>query len=511
MSTIYHAAIPVNLADPSRQRIGAAQLFMGDNNSHVFTALVADTDAPEAGLRAGTVSGTALRADGVTVALEGSKGADVQEVTFPNGITAQATPCSVTLPQAAFAVPGSLLISIKLTEGTTATTVLAVTGTVVRTETDAAVDPGEILPDLAELQAAAAEALAAAYEARDVMDEAESIIESMPAIFPQEAKMALLTCLTKVAWTDEHGQDYYDALYAALFPEVYVVSISATYTQTGDVMDTDTLDSLRADLVVTARYSNGVVTPVSNYTLAGDLTAGECTILVLYANFTTSFTVEVLGVPSGYTQYDYVENTMINSSGGHPAWYAIDIGLNSRYCDTQYIHELTFWNTDNTTSQTATSCIFGARPAGGSAGSAGGVNLWFVKTLDDKYAVGYNGADSGYNILEDWGVKHTMRLEDGNILFDNVIVKTQSATRETFTDATIWLFGCGSAVSGAVAYSPNLVRIYSYRVTDSVTGEVISDCVACTDPDGKAGVYDKIRRQFYYANQYANFHCANEV
>ena len=95
------------------------------------------------------------------MALGGTKGASVQEVTFPNGVTAQATPCSVTLPQAAFAVPGSLLISIKLTEGTTATTVLALTGTVIRTETDAAVDPGEIIPDLAELQAVAAEAIAA--------------------------------------------------------------------------------------------------------------------------------------------------------------------------------------------------------------------------------------------------------------------------------------------------------------------------------------------------------------
>lgn len=174
MSTIYHAAIPVDLAAPSRQRIGAAQFFMGDNDSHVFTALVADTDAPEAGLRAGTVSGTALRADGVTVALEGTKGADVQEVTFPNGITAQATPCSVTLPQAAFAVPGSLLISIKLTDGTTATTVLAISGTVIRTETDAAVDPGEILPDLAELQAAAANALAAAEDATEAAEAASA-------------------------------------------------------------------------------------------------------------------------------------------------------------------------------------------------------------------------------------------------------------------------------------------------------------------------------------------------
>ena len=172
MSTIYHAAIPVDLAAPSRQRIGAAQFFLGDNNSHVFTALVADTDNPEAELREGTVAGTALRADGVTVALPGEKGAETVPVTFPNGVTAQATPCSVTLPQAAFAVPGSLLISIKLTDGTTATTVLAMTGTVIRTETDTAVDPGEVIPDLAALQAAAAQAMEAAEAATAAADHA---------------------------------------------------------------------------------------------------------------------------------------------------------------------------------------------------------------------------------------------------------------------------------------------------------------------------------------------------
>lgn len=178
MSTVYHASIPVDLAAPSRQRLGAAQFWYGDNNSHVFTALVADTGDPEAGLRDGTVSGTALRADGVTVVLEGEKGAATETVTFPNGQQAQGTPCSVTLPQAAFAVPGSLQISIKITDGTTATTVLSITGTVIRTETDSAVDPGEILPDLAELQAAAQEALDAADDATDAAADARSAAQS---------------------------------------------------------------------------------------------------------------------------------------------------------------------------------------------------------------------------------------------------------------------------------------------------------------------------------------------
>lgn len=32
-----------------------------------------------------------------------------------------------------------------------------------------------------------------------------------------DAKAALLNCFTHVAWVDEHGQDYYDALYEALY------------------------------------------------------------------------------------------------------------------------------------------------------------------------------------------------------------------------------------------------------------------------------------------------------
>lgn len=34
---------------------------------------------------------------------------------------------------------------------------------------------------------------------------------------PESAKAALLTCFRHVAWTDEHGQDYYDALESALY------------------------------------------------------------------------------------------------------------------------------------------------------------------------------------------------------------------------------------------------------------------------------------------------------
>ena len=162
--TAYHSEFITDLALPPAARPVPHQFAMGDNNAYTFTALVCDSTDPTAELMEGTVSGCLLRPDGRTVALEGEKGAEVREVTI-NGQTCNATPCSVTLPQACFAYPGRVLLTIKLVNGTTATTALAVSGTVVRTETDSAVDPGEIVPDLAELQAAAAEALSAAADA----------------------------------------------------------------------------------------------------------------------------------------------------------------------------------------------------------------------------------------------------------------------------------------------------------------------------------------------------------
>ena len=72
-----------------------------------------------------------------------------------------------------------------------------------------------------------------------------------------------------------------------------VTSISAVYTQSGTVYDTDTLDSLRNDLVVTATYEGGTTGVVTTYTLYGTLTAGTSTVTVSYGGKTTTFTVTV--------------------------------------------------------------------------------------------------------------------------------------------------------------------------------------------------------------------------
>lgn len=108
-----------------------------------------------------------------------------------------------------------------------------------------------------------------------------------------EIKQALLDCFAHVAWVDEYGWTYYDALYDALYPPANLVSISCVYTQSGTVYDTDSLDSLKSDLVVTAHYDNQSTQTITTYTLSGTLTEGTSTITVSYLGKTTTFDVTV--------------------------------------------------------------------------------------------------------------------------------------------------------------------------------------------------------------------------
>ena len=169
-----------------------------------------------------------------------------------------------------------------------------------------------------------------------------------------DAKDALLDCFEHVAWTDDQGQTYYDALYDALYPRD-VASISAVYTQSGTVYDTATLDSLKTDLVVTATYTDSTTATVaaSAYTLSGTLTAGTSTIAVSYSGFTTTFTVTVTHDAEHYAVTNNLTGcTSSNASttateGGS---YAATITADSGYTLTGATVSVTMGGTDITSS-----------------------------------------------------------------------------------------------------------------------------------------------------------------
>lgn len=103
---------------------------------------------------------------------------------------------------------------------------------------------------------------------------------------------------------------------SVLIAQATVTSISAVYTQSGTVYDTDSLDSLKTDLVVTATYSDSssATVPSADYTLSGSLTAGTSTITVSYGGKTTTFTVTVTGLTLLHN-WDYTQS-LVDTVGG---------------------------------------------------------------------------------------------------------------------------------------------------------------------------------------------------
>lgn len=100
-------------------------------------------------------------------------------------------------------------------------------------------------------------------------------------------------------------------------------SISCVYTQSGTVYDNDSLDSLKAGLVVTAHWSNGTTSTVasSDYALSGTLTAGISTVTVTYSEKTTTFTVTVTHYEEPITylyNWDFT-NSLIDSVSNQEA------------------------------------------------------------------------------------------------------------------------------------------------------------------------------------------------
>ena len=88
----------------------------------------------------------------------------------------------------------------------------------------------------------------------------DAIAQIVPGL-SETAKTALLNCFAHVAWIDEHGQDYYDALHDALYPATGLVSISAVFTQGSAVINEgEELNTLKQYLVVTGYYGDGVCT-----------------------------------------------------------------------------------------------------------------------------------------------------------------------------------------------------------------------------------------------------------
>lgn len=123
-----------DLEQPVKVHYLDGNVFSQDNQGNVIGVEVFNNGNPAE--LTGSVSASIIRSDGGTVAATGA---------LSNNKV------SVTLPAAAYAVPGVISIVLKLTSGAVVVTLLALVATVYASSTDAAVDPGTIIPSIADL------------------------------------------------------------------------------------------------------------------------------------------------------------------------------------------------------------------------------------------------------------------------------------------------------------------------------------------------------------------------
>lgn len=322
----------------------------------------------------------------------------------------------------------------------------------------------------------------------------------------EDIKQALLTIAEKVAYIDEHGQDYYDALEESLYPPAGLTRITAVYTQSGVVTNWNVLNDLRADLVVTAYFDNGTSQTVVNYALTGTLEAPQSTITVTYGGKTATFTVIVThsDVPTGYTAYDYIELTDVPTSGTAARYYTI---ITDAQMSSDYTVEISLGFGSNRVSDFGSNPILGTRNGGSgtleyaaylvSRDGTCKINLWGnEKTPTAKIST------SGRSTLKILPVGKSETYPDNNVVEIN---GTQYNTGLSIVDtlASPW-FGFFNYATSATGHPTSTTYYRGYvigetKVTDADGNEVYHFTPA-KNSDDIYGFYEKVHNRFYYNN-----------
>lgn len=129
--------------------------------------------------------------------------------------------------------------------------------------------------------------------------------------------------------------------YASYMQEDNISSVSCTYTQSGTVYNTDDIDILRDDLVVTVNYDDNTSETITNYLLTGKLFVGTSTITVTYGGKTTTFTITVTANPNLIHSWDFTSGltdsigsvvASLSSSGVTQDSSGLSITSTSGYC-----------------------------------------------------------------------------------------------------------------------------------------------------------------------------------
>lgn len=323
-------------------------------------------------------------------------------------------------------------------------------------------------------------------------------------------KVALLQLAEKVAYIDGQGQDYYQDLYDALYPPAELVSISAVFTQGQTVVyDTDSLDSLKPMLVVTATYSDSSTqtVPSTDYTLSGTLTVGTSTITVSYEGHTDTFTVTVSAVPlpTGYTAYDFVKL----ENQGYGLTIHTDIPMSTDYeLETEILY------TSTTTSNAVN--IFGIRT--GSSGrkqfglfvtpSTGKLGYWVDNT--DTTISNTPFIANSLNTVKYQPIGKSATYPNNNTFnINGTDYNTGNASTNVTYSPWLGFFQYGISADGSnTGYNADIGLHIGRTKIKNASGILLHDLQPVSDGTNN-GLYDWVTQTLYLCNDSTKFLCGN--
>lgn len=318
--------------------------------------------------------------------------------------------------------------------------------------------------------------------------------------FNSDFVTALLQLASKVAYVDDGGETYYAALESALTHRV-LSSISADYTQSGTVLDTDSLDSLKSDLIVTAHYSDSSTAIVASsvYTLSGTLEAGTSTITVSYGGKTDTFSVIVTHseVPAGYTMANYIENP--NQTTSEPL---VNTGVTPSTSGNLDV-DIDFMMTSTAVWSSSDKYKYVIAINKGTGYSTVGACIGVAP--DDYTVLAFNGASSTITPNGTSSVLNKrMRISatfssTGSSITDGTLSDSQTGTGRDHGQP-IYLFGLKTLPGGSVPLSYFMkARVYSCTVKDNNTA--ILNLIPCVrNSDNAAGFWDTVNENFITAS-----------
>lgn len=307
--------------------------------------------------------------------------------------------------------------------------------------------------------------------------------------------------------------NHYETLFANALsggsPSPTLSSITAVFNQgSATIYDTDTLDSLKQYLTVTATYSDSTTETVTTYTLSGTLTAGTSTITATYQGKTDTFSVTVTQhsiLPSGYTQADYISSNVSGSPSASKLTTTPYIKTGFPSVDTDilnYTVKLVYECNFNT----VTGIPFGSRNGTSNSNTTRGcvVNLGSSDTVFNfgnttgQTALIRTATGSAISL----NTKHTLIIKNGNVTLDGNTIAQTGATSAIQLSAYKWgLFGRNNGGNWAATtsggdLSPMIGKIYEFSIKDGSDNYVLNYIPCKRDLDNTYGMYDVVSGTF---------------